>query len=64
MPENEEVQVMDLLVPERPTLKMSSNGSHESKETRSVTGSKSHPISKYSLANARGLPAALPCPLI
>src|SRR5205823_5350622 len=55
MRKNEEVQVKDLLVPEAPTLKMSSNGAHKSKETRSLTDSKSHPISEHSLANARGL---------
>lgn len=56
MPENEEVQVMDLLVPRDPAPKSLSNGeAHESKETRSVARSKSHPISKHSLANARGL---------
>lgn len=55
MPENEEVQVMDLLVPEDPALKSLSNDTHKSKETRSVARSKSHSISKYSLANARGL---------
>lgn len=56
MPENEEVQVMDLLVPGDPAPKSLSNGeAHESKETRSVARSKSHPISKHSLANARGL---------
>jgi Mrp family chromosome partitioning ATPase len=55
MPENEEVQVMDLLVPEDPAPKSLSNGAHESKETRSITRSKSHSSSKHSLANARGL---------
>jgi Mrp family chromosome partitioning ATPase len=56
MPKNEEVQVRDLLVPGAPTGEMlSANGAHKSKETRSVTGSKSQPISEHSLANARGL---------
>lgn len=55
MPENEEVQVMDLLVPEDPAPKSLSNGAHESKESRSVARSKSRSTSQHSLANARGL---------
>lgn len=56
MPENEEVQIMDLLVPENPVPKSLSNGAHDSsKKSKSIVRSKSHSISKHSLANAQGL---------
>lgn len=60
MPENEEVQIMELLVVQDSEPNSSSNRSLEanksgSKETKSVARSKQHPILKYQLANARGL---------
>lgn len=60
MPENEEVQTMDLLVVEDPapssTPNSPSNGVHKSKsrEIKPAKPSQSHPISKYKLANAQG----------
>src|SRR5258708_4949953 len=60
MPENEEVQVMDLLVVADSKPDSSSNGAYKSnkpksKETKSIIRSKPRSISKYQLANARGL---------
>jgi Mrp family chromosome partitioning ATPase len=55
MPENEEVQVLDLGAVEDTTPTSLLNGPYKSKETKSLTRPQSHLISKYKLANARGL---------
>ena len=61
MPENEEVQIMDLVVvedaPSTTTPNSSSNGAYQSKsmETKPVKHSQPRSVSKYKLANARGL---------
>lgn len=55
MLEDQETQVLDLVAVEDSTLASLSNGSYNSKETKSLTRPQSHPISKYKLANARGL---------